>query len=199
MTIELFGTLTSPYVRRVRAVAHELSLEVSLIDVFTEAGQQELREVHPLWRVPAMRVDGTMVYDSRVINDVLVREHGAGKLAAIAPEDVEAANVLTVIDGAVDSLINVFYLGRDGVTDASYVVKQRERAAAALAWLDARVDDVWVGPHREFGLLEIALCTSLGWMRFRDTYPIDRHPGLMRCLQHHDARPCLAETRPPVA
>jgi len=197
MTIELFGTLTSPYVRRVRAVAHELSRPIELVDTSTDDGQAKLRAVHPLWRVPAARVDGALVYDSSVITDVLARRYGGEALAPIAPDDLETLNVLTVIDGAVDSLINAFYLGRDEVTDASYVVKQRDRAAAAMAWLDARVDDVWVGPHRAFGLVEIALCTAMGWMRFRDTYPIERHPGLLRCFEQHDARPCLAQTRPP--
>lgn len=196
MAIELFGTLTSPYVRRVRAVAHELSLPVSLVDVSTDDGQTQLREVHPLWRVPAARIDGHLVYDSRVIDDLLVRKHGDEGLAPIAADDLETRNILTVIDGALDSLINAFYLARDGVADTPYLGKQRDRAAAALAWLDARVDDVWVGPHRRFGLVDISLCTALGWMRFRDTYPIERHPGLMRCFEHHDARPCLAQTRP---
>jgi hypothetical protein len=33
-------------------------------------------------------------------------------------------------------------------------------------------------------------------MKFRDTYPVDRHAGLARCLAHHDAHPCLVATRP---
>lgn len=199
MTVQLLGTVTSPYVRRVRAVAHALSLPVELIDTFTDAGQTKLRATHPLWKVPAAIVDGQVVYDSRVIVDLLVRRAGAEALAPIEPTDVETANVLTVIDGALDALINVFYLTKDGVAapDGSYVAKQKARAAVAMAWLDARVDDVWVTPHRTFGIPEIALCTTMGWMAFRETYPIADHPNLMRCFETHDAVPCLAQTRPP--
>ena len=197
--MQLFGTVTSPYVRRVRAVAHALSQPVELVDVFTESGQAQLRAAHPLWKVPAARVDGQLVFDSRVLVDLLVRRHGGGVLAPIDPDDLETTNVLTVIDGVLDSLINVFYLNRDGVaaTDGSYAAKQRDRAAAAMAWLDAQVDDVWITKHRRFGVPEIALCTAVGWMAFRDTYPVQRHEGLMRCFAAHDGQECLVQTRPP--
>ena len=199
MTVQLLGTVTSPYVRRVRAVAHALSLPVDLVDTFTDEGQARLRAMHPLWKVPAAKVAGQVVYDSRVIVDLLVRQHGGEVLSPIEPTDVETLNVLTVIDGALDALINVFYLTRDGVAaaDGTYVAKQVDRAAAAMTWLEARVDDVWVSPHRRFGIPEIALCTAMGWMAFRDTYEIADHPALMRCFEKHDAVDCLARTRPP--
>jgi glutathione S-transferase len=199
VTIELFGTLTSPYVRRVRAVAAELSLPVELVDTFTDHGQARMRALNPLWKVPTAVVEGEVVFDSRVIVDHLVRRHGAGKLAPIDAEDLAAHNVVSVIDGALDALINVFYLTRDGLSPAegSYLAKQSHRVAAAMEWLEAKVDDVWITRTHVFGVPEIALCTALGWMRFRETYPVERHPGLMRCLTHHDERPSLATTRPP--
>ena len=199
MTVQLLGTVTSPYVRRVRAVAHALSIPLELTDTFTDEGQAQLRALHPLWKVPAATVDGEAVYDSRVLVDLLVRRHGGDTMSPIAADDIETTNVLTVIDGALDALINVFYLTRDGVAspDGSYVAKQKARAASAMNWLEARVDDVWISKHRSFGIPEIALCTTLGWMAFRETYPIADHPALMRCFEAHDAVECLAQTRPP--
>jgi glutathione S-transferase len=198
-TMRLYGTVTSPYVRRVRVVALELGLPFELVDAFDDAGQAALRALNPLWKVPAVELEGRAIFDSRAITEHLLRRHGPGPLAVVDEDDLDARNVTTVIDGALDSLINAFYLQRDGVTgaQASYVTKQNERAAAALAWVEARVDDVWLTRARAFGLPELALCTALEWMRFRGTYPVERHPGLVRCLEHHGGRESMVATRPP--
>jgi len=100
----------------------------------------------------------------------------------------------------------VLYLGRDAVApDASaYLRKQQDRAAKSLAWLDARVDpqDGLVTGLRArprlgpLGLVEIALVTALDWMRFRQTYPIERHPNLTRMLAIHAERPSFRATIP---
>jgi glutathione S-transferase len=207
--LKIYGTTTSPYVRRVRVVAYELGLEHELIDTSSDAGQAELRRRSPIWKVPTADLDGELVFDSRVICDLLVARHGAGKLARV--ERSGERNAITVIDGALDSLINCFYLARDGVDieGVAYLRKQQERAASALAWIDAQINDGWVGPpvptealdspmglRPRLGLPEIALATAAAWMRFRQTYPIERHPGVLACLQNCEARPSFSATRP---
>lgn len=200
--VQLFGTTTSPYVRRVRIVAHELGLPVELVDTSTEAGQIDLREASPVWKVPAARViDGdarAFVMDSGVINALLLQRHGPGPLAPYDPLDVEQHNLLTVVDGALDALINVFYLAKDGVTpeQSEYLAKQRARAASACAWLDGQVDAL-LGERPS--LAAIALGTTVDWMRFRDTYPVDEHAGLVRVATKLAERPSFQATRPGVA
>jgi glutathione S-transferase len=199
MTITLHGTLTSPFVRRVRVVMLELGLAFEWVDASTDAGQAALRRLNPLWKVPAVDLDGQVIFDSRVITEHLLLRHGPGPIAPLAADDLEARNVITVVDGALDALINVLYLGRDGVSrqQASYLGKQVERATAALEWLDARADDGWLTRARVFGLPELVLVTALEWMRFRDVYDTARHPGLMRCVERHGGRESLVATRPP--
>lgn len=192
----VYGTVTSPYVRRVRVVAHELGLAHELIDTSTDAGQAELRRRSPIWKIPAAELDGELVFDSRVICELLVARHGAGKLAAV--DRLGDRNAITVVDGALDSLINCFYLAKDGVdADAvAYLRKQKERAASAMTWIDAQIHDGWLSAKQSFGLPEIALASAAAWMRFRDTYPIDRHPGVLACLERCEARDSFASTRP---
>ena len=191
--IRLFGTVTSPFVRRVRVVAAELGLPIEMVDTATDAGQAELRARSPIWKVPVAEIDGRLVLDSHAITELLLATHGPGPLRALDPRDVDARNAIAIVDGALESLINVMYLGRDGVPPerSAYLAKQRERAAAAFAWLEART---WrVDPP---GLAEIALATTIGWVRFRQTYPIEQHPGLVRCFEELEARPSFAATRP---
>ncbi|MFO0633522.1 MAG: glutathione S-transferase family protein [Nannocystaceae bacterium] len=218
-SLRVWGTVTSPFVRRVRIVALELGMEHELVDTNGDDGQRELRSRSPIWKVPIAEVSGlgdlppaTVVFDSHAITELLLQHAGAdaplrapASLQRDAAVAIDERNSIAAIDAALESLINVFYLGREGldVAGATYLTKQRERAAAALTWLDARLDErgrPCATPRGadadRLGLPEIALATALGWMRFRDTYPIERHPRLRRCLAELDERPSFAKTRP---
>jgi glutathione S-transferase len=144
--IRIFGSFTSPYVRRVRIVCEELGLPFDQVDSTPPEGQAELRKRNPIWKVPAAEVDGQLVLDSHVITELLLDRYGGGKLAPLPFDDLEARNAITVIDGALDALINTFYLEKEGVTfeQAPYLKKQRERAANALSWLDQNVHEPFV-------------------------------------------------------
>lgn len=196
--IRLYGTITSPYVRRVRVVAHELGLPVELIDTATDAGTASLRAKSPIWKVPAAEIDGVLVFDSHAITELLLARAGRGPIAPFLADDVEARNVLNVIDGALDALINVFYLRKEGidVDQVPYLKKQQARARASLDWLESRVYEPFVTSKRELGLPEIGLGSALGWMRFRNAYPIADHPRLLRCLEALEKRPSFADTQP---
>lgn len=196
--IRLFGSFTSPYVRRVRVVADELGLPLEQIDTTPAEGTAELRKRSPIWKVPVAEVDGQLIFDSHVITEVLLERHGRGKLAPLPVDDIEARNAISVIDGALDALINAFYLGKEGVTPAQapYLKKQSERAAASLAWLDQNVHEPFVTSRKQLGLPEIALGSALGWMRFRNVYDIEQHQRLMRCFEELEKRPSFHATQP---
>jgi glutathione S-transferase len=198
-SLVLYGTVTSPYVRRVRMLAMELSIGVELIDTSTDSGQARLRALSPLWKVPAAQIGGRTLLDSASINRHLLSAHGPGPLAPNDPSDLETEKRCLVIDGALDALINAFYLAKDGVTDtdSAYVKKQRARAEACLGWLEERVEGAFVGATHAFGLPEIHLLTALEWMLFRDAYPVRRHARLSSFLGEHAQRPSARETAPP--
>lgn len=196
--IELFGTVTSPYVRRVRIVLHELLLDYELVNTAEASGQALLRQVNPVWKVPALRCDSRIVLDSAVILRYLFDRYGVGDLRPCEATDWQQAEQLTVIDGALDALINVFYLGKEGISpdQAPYLRKQRERASAALLWLEERLHGPWLSPSERLGLPEIALVTALGWMSFRAAYPVERHEKLTAFMLAHAGRPSIAGTAP---
>lgn len=195
--IRIYGTKTSPYVRRVRIVALELGLPITLVDTGSDGGQAELRDRSPIWKVPAASVDGELVLDSRVITEVLLGRAPDAPLAR--PLSLAERNAITVIDGALDSLINCFYLARDGVDaqQSSYLSKQRERAESAMRWIEDELGDGRLSEDESFGLAELALATTADWMRFRDTYPVDEHPRIVACLERCQQRESFVSTRPP--
>ncbi|MCR9166032.1 MAG: glutathione S-transferase family protein [Nannocystaceae bacterium] len=196
--LTLYGTTTSPYVRRVRIVAHELGIEVDLVDTAEDDGQRRMRAANPVWKVPTVTVGELSILDSSTICEYLVNERGPGELERFNADNLHERNLMTVIDGALDSLINAFYLARDGVTaqSSSYAAKQKQRAASAMQWLEQWATGPWLSQVHKLGLPEIAMVTTLEWMQFRETYDVSAHPKLVELGKHWADRESFARTRP---
>lgn len=198
--IRLYGSYGSPYVRRVRIIADELGIPCEQVDTNAAEGQAEMRAKNPIWKVPTVELDGQLIFDSHTITEVLLERYDrAGKKIAQLPvDDLEARNAISVIDGALDALINSFYLAKEGVTadNTPYMKKQNERAATAFAWLEQRVHEPFVTSKKRYGLPEIALASAFGWLRFRNVYAIEQHPRLMRCWEEHEKRASFFATQP---
>lgn len=189
--MKLFGTTTSPFVRRVRVVADEVGEAVDRVDTATDAGMAQLREVSPIRKVPVAQIDGKLLYDSRVIIDWLVTTRGWGGIEP-ARDRWHEQNVLNAIDAALDSVIQLFYLRRDGVTfdGTPYAQRQLERTDAIFAWLATQLRP------QAFALPEISACCALDWMDFRKTYPTERAKGLDAVRTALRDRPSMVATRP---
>jgi len=195
--MKLFGTTTSPFVRRVRVVAAELGVTVDRVDTATDAGMAQLREVSPIRKVPVAVVDGKLLYDSRVIIDWLVTTRGWGGIEP-ARDRWHEQNLLNAVDAALDSVIQLFYLRRDGVTvdGTPYAQRQLERTDAIFAWLATQLAADGKSFETGLGLAEITLIAHLDWMDFRKTYPTERAGALQGVREAWRDRASLAATRP---
>jgi glutathione S-transferase len=190
--MKLYGTTTSPFVRRVRVVAQEVGVTVDRVDTATDAGMAQLRELTPIRKVPIAVVDGRMLFDSRAIIAWLTTTRGYGELAP--PRDAwREGNIVNAIDAALDAVIQLFYLRRDGVAidGTSYATRQLERADAIFAWLATQ--DL---STQHFGLAELSLVCALDWMDFRKTYPTERAAGVAAVRAAWADRASVAATRP---
>lgn len=191
--MKLYGTTTSPFVRRVRVIAAEVGEPVELIDTAKDDGQAALRRVSPIWKVPVAEVDGRVLYDSRVIVDWLTTTRGWGRLAP--PRDRWAqANQVNAIDGALDSAIQVFYLRREGVPveGMPFAARQLERVTAIFDWVATEQAAGRFGA--EVGLAEVSLVCTLDWMEFRQVYPVAERFGALRA--ELGRRESIAATKP---
>lgn len=195
--MKLYGTTTSPFVRRVRVVAAEVGVPVELVNTATDEGQAQLRELTPIRKVPIAIVDGRQLFDSRVIIEWLVTTRGYGTLTP--PRDRwREHNVVNAIDAALDSVIQLFYLRRDGVAidGTPYAQRQLERTDAIVAWLAQQLaapGDTFIG---NFGLAELSTICALDWMDFRKAYATERAAGLAALRATWRDRPSLVATRP---
>jgi glutathione S-transferase len=195
--MKLYGTLTSPFVRKVRVVAAELGEAVERVDTATPAGRAALREVTPIAKVPAAEVDGRLLFDSHVIVDWLVTTRGWHELTP--PRDVwRTHNIVNAIDAALDSMIQLFYLRRDGVAvdGTAYAERQLERADAIFTWLGKELAPGGRSFERGLGIAEISLIATLDWLDFRDVYPTKRAGAVESVRAAWREHPSIAATRP---
>jgi len=177
----------------VRVVAAEVGEPIERVDTATAAGMAALREVSPIRKVPVAIVDGGQaLFDSHAIVDWLTARRGWGGLAPPG-EWVWESNVLNAVDGALESVMQLFHLRRDGVAidGTSFAERQLERTDAIFAWLATQLR-----PREPLGLVEVAVIAALDWMDFRQSYPTERAAALGWLREAWRERPSLVATRP---
>lgn len=178
----LYGTTTSPFVRRVRVVAAEVGRPFNLFNTAHDDGQAALRAASPLWKVPVAELDGRLLFDSRCIIDYLTTVHGWGTMKAPC-DRWRDANLVNAIDGALESAVQVFYLQREGmdVDHLPFCQRQRDRIASVFDWLAGQLGTAGFGDG--LGLPELSLYCTLDWMEFRAVYPADRLPAALQLFR----------------
>ena len=137
---------------------------------------------------------------SHAITELLLSQHGHGALRAPHPAtQISEGNAIHAADGVLDAGVRLFYCKRDGVDPETlpFMRSERERIERTLPWLDRHVRGPWCTPDDGFGLAELALVTTLEWLRFRGVADLAPHHNLLAFLGAHAGRPSLLATRPP--
>lgn len=197
--MKLYGTITSPFVRRVRVIAEEVGCAVEMVNTATEEGMAQLKEVSPIRKVPVAVIEGRTIFDSHVIGEWLLTTKGYGTLAPPVDRWREK-NLVNSIDSAIDSAIQCFYLKRDGIPaeGSVFVKRQMERVAAIFEWLSGELaaDGRSFGGGAGFGVAELSLICALDWMDFRKAYPTETAPKLLALRAAWTERASISTTRP---
>jgi len=199
----LRGTLTSPFVRKVRMIIDVLGLadRVTLVPADYLDPNDTLRQQNPLGKYPCLlRADGTPVYDSGVILEFLQQVVGTERLLPMnGPQRIPALMRTRLADGIIDAGALVIYEMRDhepGAQSAKWLDYQRGKIERALAAFDADPPD-----SGKTDAVSIGLATALSFLDRRkqvDWRP--RHPRLAEWLAAFAARePAFNRTSPPAA
>jgi glutathione S-transferase len=203
--MKLIGSLTSPYVRKVRVVMAEKKLDYRFEVEYVWAPASVITDANPLGKVPCLVMEGgEAVFDSRVIVEYLDMLSPVGKLIpALGRERIEVRTWEALADGLLDAAI-LARLERtwDGRTveqrSDAWVERQMAKVHAALAAMARGLGErPWCnGGH--FSLADIAVGCALGWLEFR--YPdIDwrtPYPNLAKLSEKLMQRPSFTESKP---
>ncbi|WP_416192112.1 glutathione S-transferase [Neisseria sp. CCUG12390] len=203
--MKLWYSNTSPYARKVRAVAahHGLDaqIEASLISVSSFSDQAEHNRDNPLGKIPVLQIsDGTWLYSSNVIAEYLDAQGGSRTLYPQGTQRWAALNLHDLAAGLLDNSIAViaekllrpeaeWWLARHG--------QIRQRNARTLSVLAEALRPF--GTELNIGTLN-AVC-AIDFLRFRNALTAAESmagfAGLAAWADEMNARhPCLAATKP---
>ena len=172
--MKLIGAITSPYVRKVRAVMAEKKLDYQFVQENVWAAGTSISDANPLGKVPCLIMEGgEALFDSRVIVEYVDTLSPVGKLIpALGRERAEVKTWEALADGLLDAAI----LARLEATWA-----ERQDSERSQAWIDRQLSKVDTSlkamsrglsdkPHC-FGihltLADIAVGCALGYLDFR--------------------------------
>ncbi|HET9024849.1 MAG TPA: glutathione S-transferase N-terminal domain-containing protein [Burkholderiaceae bacterium] len=203
-SLRLIGSLTSPYVRKVRIVMAEKRIEYQLDLEDVWAPGSSIQESNPLGKVPCLIMeDGGAVFDSRVIVEYL--------------DTITPVSKLLPSSGRERAEIRTWEALGDGMLDAAILTRleqtQRPSEQQSQKWIDRQMGKVnaglaamsrglgeksWCNGHG-YTLADIAVGCTLGYLDFRfgHIHWRDSYPNLAKLHEKLSARPSFAETLPP--
>jgi glutathione S-transferase len=202
--MKLIGSLTSPYVRKVRIVMAEkkLDYQLELEDVWAS---NSILKSNPLGKVPCLVMDGAeAVFDSRVIVEYVDTLSPVGKL--IPERGRERTEVRTwealadgVAEAAILARLEQTWAGRTAAQRSqAWIERQMEKVHASLAAMSQGLSEKsWcTGIH--FTLADIACGCALGYLDFRFPHIDWRtvYPNLAKLQAKLALRPSFIDTAP---
>jgi glutathione S-transferase len=163
-----------------------------------------IRRLPMLDRGPGPRT--RFVYESGVIVETLysMAHRPSGEMPPIQRTlwdpalELQDQNTVSVANGALDALVNVFLLETDGIRleQSSYLRRQVERARTCLDWLEKVYSGRTTFSDGQFAFCDVVVLSTLGWIQFRKRLDLGFWRNLLAFDAAHAHRPSVESTRP---
>ncbi|MES2935967.1 MAG: glutathione S-transferase N-terminal domain-containing protein [Pseudomonadota bacterium] len=200
--MKLIGSVTSPFVRKVRVVMAEKKLDYDFVLEDVWAADSTIQSANPLGKVPCLVMeDGGAMFDSHVIVEYLDTLTPVGKLLPA--------------NGRERAGVKCWEALADGVLEAGLLIrleKQRATNLQSQSWIDRQTGKVDVGlkamsngladspfcAGNHYTLADVAVGCALGWLSFR--FPEiswkDDYANLSKLFDKLAERPSFKDTQP---
>jgi glutathione S-transferase len=204
--MKLIGSLTSPYVRKVRIVMAEKKLDYQheLEDVWAN---DKIMASNPLGKVPCLVLaGGEALFDSRVIVEYLDTRSPVSRLIPEGSrERIEVRTWEALADGILDAAIlarlEQTWPGRSAEQrSTAWVDRQLHKVRASVDAISTGLaDKPWCSSGTHLSLADIAVGCALGYLDFRFPQIAWRaqHANLARLADKLAARQSFIDTLPP--
>lgn len=202
--MKLIGSLTSPFVRKVRVLLAEKGLDFELVQENVMSPDSTVPDYNPLRKVPAMATDeGENLYDSSVITEYV---DGLCAPHFIPPDGLERALVRrdeALGNGIADAGVLIFYeRKRDAaLRDEAWMARQRQKIDAGIGELGWRLSGSPYVSGESFSLGDISCACALLWLELRlpEVRWRAENPAVAEWVARIEARESFQATRPPPA
>jgi len=196
MSLTLIGSYTSPFVRKLRLLLHgDKTLVFKPVNYFEEEGNKYLREISPFNQLPILMDGDQPIYESRVMFNYIAKKQN------LKPLTLDEENILSAIDAALSSAVNLFSLRKGGIDTTTgsnyYIERQLNRLPSLMSYLTPWA--VKQTPEKDWNYLTMSLFSMLYWMEFREIYNVKAHPELMEFMKRFENCPGVKETDIPKA
>ena len=176
---------------RTRMVLHEKGIDFEVNEVDLRNKSEEFLEVSPYGKVPVLRVNGTSLYESNIVNEYLDEVHGSPKLM---PDDpVQKALVRSWMAFADDYFFPSVYRVRMGLQrgySEDEIQEATEKLDDSLSRLEHQVEgrQYLMG---EYTLADIAHAGNFHRLRQlakSGEVTLEKYPGVMAWMERVESR-----------
>lgn len=202
--MKLIGSLTSPYVRKVRIVFSEKKIELPLALENVWAQDSQITQSNPLGKIPCLVLDdGEAIFDSRVIVEYA--------------DTLNPVNRLIPDSGKERAVVKTWEALADGIIDAAILARLektwRPEQEQSQAWYDRQIgkvntaldaisqklgDNAWCFSNK-LSLADISVACALDYLvfRFPDLAWKQKYENLSHFHSKMMSRTAFIETAPP--
>ena len=204
-TMKLIGSVTSPYVRKVRVVMAEKKLDYALVLEDVWAASTQIQESNPLGKVPCLVMEGgEALFDSRVIVEYLDTLSPVGKLIPVnGREKAEAKTWEALADGLCDAALlarmEATWTGRtDAQRSQAWIDRQMGKIHGSLKAMSQGLGERPYCAGTYFSLADVAVGCALGYLDFRFAQIDWRadYANLAKLYEKLSGRVSFVETKP---
>ena len=169
--MKLIGSVTSPYVRKVRIVGIEKKLDMEFVAEDVWSATTTIAHQNPLGKIPALVLDDGVVFDSRVIVEYLDARAPTIRLIPAGNRERTAVRTLEALadglcDAAISMLLEKKFHPAESVSQ-DWLDRQAKKIDAALATMSHSLGSSQWMNDRAFSLADIACGAALGYLELR--------------------------------
>ena len=165
-SIKLYGSSTSPYVRRIRLflLENQLDYEWHPVDIYNPQEHQQILKISPTLRLPVAEINNEVIWDSFLIQQRLLSK----------PLNFAQQKQLFLVNEANDAAVYLFQSEKFNV-DPTY---QGKPAQQCLVRLSALLEHVEKHFELSWDIIGIAVFCLLDWGILRGVIDLSKFPKL---------------------
>lgn len=186
MSLKLYGSVASPFVRRIRSQLQDQDYEFIQINIFDHQDREKLKKVSPHLRIPILVDAEKVLWDSTIIAEYLQNEP--------IPTD-EKLNI-NLVNEMTDSGLLLFQIKKfklDPQEESTLLSLQQSRISNLLRYLEYQIEKL---DERTKEWLFI----SLDWFEFRNVVDWkSNHPGIASFYEAFPQSKWLKKTDPRIS
>ena len=201
--MKLIGSLTSPYVRKVRIVANEKHIELDFVVDVPWNPDTKVGDFNPLGKIPVLVLDdGATLFDSRVIVEYLDTVTPVSRLIPEANRQrIAVKRWEALADGITDAAALIFIERAQRAPEhqsAAWILRQEQSVFRGLEAMSEELGEKKWCTGDLMNLADVATGCALGFLDFRfpDIKWREAHPNLAKLADRLNELEPFKDTAP---